>query len=363
MTNRATAEGTSRYRERFQATLAGGHFRRALDDGPGSGEPLWLSSIGLGTYLGHHDSATDESYCASAIRAAELGCNVFDTAANYRFQRSERSLGDAIAALARDELVVCTKGGYVPFDGEPPRSQQEMIDYLDRVFIRTGICQWSDFVRRSHCMTPRYLSHQLEQSLKNLRLETVDVYYIHNPESQLSDVPPEEFYRRLARAFELLETMASAGKLACYGTATWNGFRVESGNPEYLSLEGVSETARAVAGDANRFKAIQLPINLSMIEAATLKNQTVRGRPMTLLQAAEELGVTVFASASILQARLAAGKALEGVSSQLRTNAQRAIQFVRDIPGVTTALVGMARVEHVEENMEVARIDAAAAGG
>ena len=211
MSNGATALGTSRYRERFQATLAGGHFKPALGDS-GSG-PLWLSSIGLGTYLGHHDSATDESYRAAAIRAAEIGCNVFDTAANYRFQRSERSLGDAIAALTRDELVVCTKGGYVPFDDEPPRSQQEMIDYLDRVFIRTGICQWSDFVRRRHCMTPRYLRHQLEQSLRNLRLETIDVYYIHNPESQLSDVPPEEFYRRLAKAFELLESMASDGRI------------------------------------------------------------------------------------------------------------------------------------------------------
>jgi aryl-alcohol dehydrogenase-like predicted oxidoreductase len=361
MSNGATALGTSRYRERFQTTLAGGHFTPALGDS--SSGPLWLSSIGLGTYLGHHDGATDESYRAAAIRAAEIGCNVFDTAANYRFQRSERSLGDAIAALTRDELVVCTKGGYVPFDGEPPRSQQEMIDYLDRVFIRTGICQWSDFVRRSHCMTPRYLRHQLEQSLRNLRLETIDVYYIHNPESQLSDVPPEEFYRRLARAFELLESMASGGRIASYGTATWNGFRVENGNPEYLSLETVCETARAVAGETHCFKAIQLPINLSMIEAATLKNQTVKGRSMTLLQAAEELGVTVFASASILQARLAAGKASPDISSELRTNAQRAIQFVRNIPGVTTALVGMSQVEHVEENLEVAKIEAAAAGG
>jgi len=36
---------------------------------------------------------------------------------------------------------------------------------------------------------------------------------------------------------------------------------------------------------------------------------------------------------------------------------------VRNIPGVTTALVGMSRVEHVEENLEVAKIEAAAAGG
>ncbi len=355
MSNGATALGTSRYRERFQGTLASGHFRPARD--------LWLSSIGLGTYLGHHDGTTDASYRSAAMRAFELGCNVFDTAANYRFQRSERSLGDAISTMVRNELVICTKGGYVPFDGEPPHSQQEMIDYLDRVFIRSGICQWSDFVRRSHCMTPAYLRHQLEQSLENLRLETIDVYYIHNPETQLSDVPPEEFYRRLGKAFEFLESMVAAGKIACYGTATWNGFRVETANPEYLSLEAVCDTARGVAGDGHHFRALQLPVNLSMIEAATVRNQTLSGKARTVLQVAEELGVTVFASASLLQARLAAGKAREGSSTLLRTNAQRAIQFVREIPGVTTALVGMATVEHVEENMEVARMDAAAAGG
>src|SRR5215471_2731112 len=99
MTNGATLPGTARYRERFRGRLADSHCRPALD--------LWLSSIGLGTYLGHYDSTTDESYRSAAIRAVELGCNVFDTAANYRFQRSERSLGSAIAALARDELVIC----------------------------------------------------------------------------------------------------------------------------------------------------------------------------------------------------------------------------------------------------------------
>jgi aryl-alcohol dehydrogenase-like predicted oxidoreductase len=40
----------------------------------------------------------------------------------------------------------------------------------------------------------------------------------------------------------------------------------------------------------------------------------------------------------------------------LRTDAQRAIQFTRSIPGLTTALVGMSSVPHVEENLEVAKI-------
>jgi aryl-alcohol dehydrogenase-like predicted oxidoreductase len=61
----------------------------------------------------------------------------------------------------------------------------------------------------------------------------------------------------------------------------------------------------------------------------------------------------VFASASLLQGRLAEGQPPQIVRhlSGLDTDAQRAIQFVRSTPGVTAALVGMSRIEHVEENL------------
>ena len=105
----ATLEGTTRYRERFK-DAASNHFRRQRD--------LLLSSLGIGTYLGNADEATDARYTAAVTRAAQLGANVIDTAANYRFQRSERSIGAALESLigsegfAREELFICTKGGY-----------------------------------------------------------------------------------------------------------------------------------------------------------------------------------------------------------------------------------------------------------
>ena len=88
----ATLEGTTRYRERFKDLAAKNHFRLEQN--------LWLSSIGLGTYLGNPDEATDARYLDSVARAVELGVNVIDTAANYRFQRSERSIGKALRKLA-----------------------------------------------------------------------------------------------------------------------------------------------------------------------------------------------------------------------------------------------------------------------
>src|SRR5215475_10612092 len=295
---KATAEGTSNYKNRFTGAISEGHFR--LSQG------LWMSSIGLGSYLGATDEQTDGSYRSAVKRAVELGCNVFDTAANYRCQRSERNIGDALAGLvgaARDEIVVSTKGGYIPFDATPPRSRQEMIAYIEETFVKPGVCKWEDFVQSSHCMTPAYIAHQLDQSLRNLKLECIDIYYIHNPESQFAEVSRDEFYRRLRAAFEILESAVAEGKISIYGTATWNGYRAPSDSPEAMSLERVAETAREVAGDGHHFKVVQLPFNLAMAEAFTEVNQTLGGEKVTFLEAAARLGVTVMSSASILQAR------------------------------------------------------------
>ena len=319
----ATTEGTGRYRERFAGRVAGDHFRLR--------EGLYLSSIGIGTYLGNADEATDNRYRAAVIRAAQLGVNVIDSAANYRFQRSERSIGEALKVLsaehgfAREELVLCTKGGYIPFDGAPVRDLRQ---YLEETFVRPGIASLDEFVGGVHCMTPAYLQNQLDQSLRNLGVGCVDVYYIHNPESQLGHVSDAEFYHRLQRAFERLEQNRTDGKLQYYGVATWNGFRAAANSGEHHSLARMVELARETGGADHGFRFIQLPFNLAMPEASDVADE------------AASLGVTVIASASLLQGRVAA-----------QVGAREAIEFVRSTPGITTALVGMSRVEHVEENL------------
>ena len=342
LANHATPEGTARYRERFAARAAPNHFR--VRDG------LQLSSIGIGTYLGNPDAETDARYRDAVVRAVQLGVNVIDSAANYRFQRSERSIGDALKALttehgfARDELVICTKGGYLPFDDAPPRDVRA---YVEETFVKPGIASFDDIVGGSHCMTPAYLENQLNQSLKNLNVERVDVYYIHNPESQLQYVSENEFYHRLQLAFERLEQNRSNGKLSYYGVATWNGFRTPAQSREHHSLAKMVELTRRAGGDDHGFRFIQLPFNLAMPEAIAVAHD------------ASQLGVTVIASASILQARLARGlpEQIRTTLGPLRTDAQTALQFVRSAPGITTALVGMSRVEHVEENLELVAIE------
>src|SRR3989440_3873545 len=139
----ATTEGTARYRERFRSIAAEGHFRFEQN--------LWLSSIGVGTYLGDWDEATDRAYAEAIARAVESGVNVIDTAANYRFQRSERAIGDALRQLtsdgfAREELLICTKGGYLPFDSEPPAGQSGVRAYVEETFVQTGVASFEDIV-------------------------------------------------------------------------------------------------------------------------------------------------------------------------------------------------------------------------
>ena len=62
---------------------------------------------------------------------------------NYRGQRSERSVGAAIrraisaGAVSRDELVVCSKGGYIPLNAKPPASRDEYREYVRREFVET----------------------------------------------------------------------------------------------------------------------------------------------------------------------------------------------------------------------------------
>ena len=343
----ATAKGTAAYHARRAPAAAAGHFR--------SWAGIEISSVGIGTYLGAEDASTDQSYRDAVVRSLELGLNVVDSAVNYRHQRSERSIGAALRSLinagrlARDEVVLATKGGFIPFDGSVPADPTA---YRLDTYVRSGVLQARDVVGDCHCMTPRYLADQVERSRRNLGVETIDVYYVHNPEMQLSEVDRPTFRGRMRAAFAFLEGAVGEGKIRVYGTATWNGYRQPPSAPDFLSLPELARLAGEVAGDAHHFRVIQLPYNLAMTEAFTRANQVMGEETVSLLEAARRLGIYVMASASIYQGQLARnlppliGEFLPG----LETDAQRALQFVRSTPGVGTGLVGMKQAAHVEEN-------------
>ncbi|PYN88695.1 MAG: aldo/keto reductase [Candidatus Rokuibacteriota bacterium] len=350
LSGRATVEGTRRYAEKVAARVAASHFRELAGGGS-------ASTLGLGTYLGPEDGPTDVLYHDAIVRALELGVNVLDTAVNYRHQRSERAIRTALATaislgvITRDQVVVATKGGFIPFDGAVPRDPRA---YYAATYVETGIIKPGDVAKGAHCMTPRYLRDQIDRSRANLGLETLDVYLVHNPETQLGEVDRAELLVRMRAAFGALEEAVAAGSIARYGTATWTGYRVEPSDPGYLSLPELVAMAREVGGADHHFKVIQLPYNLGMTEAFTRATQSVKNRMVPALEAARELGVSVMASAALHQGQLVR---LPPVMAEyipgLTTDAQRAVQFVRSTPGVGTALVGMKTPAHVDENATV----------
>jgi aryl-alcohol dehydrogenase-like predicted oxidoreductase len=359
LAGRATAEGTARYRDRFPQLRDAGHFRRPKHV-PGAGE-LWWSSIGLGTYLGEPDDTADQAYTEAIATALRSGINVLDTAINYRHQRSERNIGAALKQLVnsgelnRDEVLVCTKAGYLSFDGSMPPDPR---GYFMREYLEPGILDPKQLAGGMHCVAPAYLENQIERSHRNLGLQTIDLFYVHNPESQLADVSSEVFHQRLKAAFAMLEGQVKAGKLCYYGVATWNGFRVDESSRDFVNLFEIAELARGAGGDNNHhFRFIQLPFNLAMPEAHGLLNQVLGKEKMSLLSATARLGIAVVGSATLYQARLTRGLPDSvGRILKMKTDAENAIQFSRSTPGLTTSLIGMGHREHVAANLKPALV-------
>ena len=309
----ATSVGTTRCTAHFPELRDQGFYRTVLD--------LELSTLGIGTYL---NASAD-----ALLAAAAGGINFFDTAINYRRQQSERDIGAALAHLQRDEIVVCTKAGFLTPDAVPATLAAE------------------DIAGGMHSMAPDFLEDQIERSRSNMGVDTIDVFYLHNPETQLGFLTRDRFDDRIRGAFALLEELVERGRIRWYGAATWEGFRKR----DALNLPRMAEIAAQEGGPDHHFRWIQLPFNIGMVEAYL-------DRPESVLESAARLGIAVAASATLMQTQV-----LENMPGSVRdllpgfaTNAQRAIQFTRSTPGVAVALVGMGTPSHVVENLGVARV-------
>eukprot|EP00798_Chlamydomonas_sp_ICE-L_P031592 gene31592-6786_t len=277
---------------------------------------LYISSLGIGTYLGPEDCKTDELVTTAVMYSVSHGWNVIDTASNYRKGRAEVCVGQALDTLlagnlqddflrevpikrkslpgpgseqgpdpapmrpdiTRDMLFISTKAGFV---------QPDMVKAL----IKEGKILPGDVAGGKHCIHPSCLEASLKQSLSRMHLEKVDLLYLHNTaEVQLQDLGKEHFLKRITAAFTYLER-----------------------DPGHLSLDEVVEIAKSVGGASHGFRFIQLPINVGMMEAfdnvhpnpinvgmmeAFEKSlaRPVTGSDMTVLDAAKNLNVGVFAS-------------------------------------------------------------------
>jgi len=152
---------------------------------------LRVSRIAFGAWeLGGDWGATDESAAIATIRhAADQGINFFDTAQGYGFSASERLIAKALAGRPRDQVVIATKGGLRPTPGGG--------------------------VERD--ASPDWMRRGVDESLKALGTDYIDLYQIHWPD------PKTPF----ADTAEALADIVAAGKIRHVGVSNFDAAQME----------------------------------------------------------------------------------------------------------------------------------------
>jgi len=143
------------------------------------GGPSWRDGEPVGW-----SGADDEQSLAGLRRAVELGVTHLDTADVYGDGHSERLIGRLLREIPRDQVVVASKVGW--FKGTAPAF-----------------------------MDPLHIRHQLEQTLANLGVDELDIYYLHH-----ADFGPDDRY--LEPAAELMRTVQREGKIRAIGQSAYS---------------------------------------------------------------------------------------------------------------------------------------------
>jgi len=360
----ASAEGTLRSAQ------------RAIDEGnPASAyralgrTGLVTSSLGFGGY--RIDDRTSE-HAAALEKALLAGINLIDTSTNYTDGASERCIGNVLARLRREELIVVSKVGYVQGQALAlARSREqdgaafpEMVKYMDGCW---------------HCIHPEFLADQLERSLGRLRVEKVDIYLLHNPEYFFTDATKrhrsgslealrEKFYDRIRHAFSYLEGEVRRGRIGFYGVSS-NTFVVPASNPEATSLESMWTIAGEVARE-HHFAVAQLPANL-FESGAMLTQNNVTGN-QTALEFAQEHDLSVLVNRPLnafYRERLVRLADTPNRSPDVHARidpflppsyraeslSRKALAVLTNTKGVTCILNGMRRQSYVDDSLGVLR--------
>ena len=178
-----------------------------------------VSVIGHGTWLMGNDffGDVDEAQAIKSIHASlDGGVNLIDTAAAYgEGGASEKIVGKAIAGR-RGKVVLATKTGVLRFYG--------------------------NYVK---CLDPNVMRIELEQSLKRLGTDYIDLYYIHWP----------EYNNSIEAALQTMADMKKEGKIRAIGVSNFSVEQIKLG----VDIAGIS--------------AVQPP--LSMLDRSSIENGTL----------------------------------------------------------------------------------------
>lgn len=279
---------------------------------------LSVSALGMG--CGRIGSDPRPGALRSSMDAISLalasGINLFDTADVYGRGLSERLIGRAIKHRS-DDIVIVTKCGMLKTPAALLRvATRGLSNATDPSGLRRLRSQFED--RRSY--EPGYVSSAASASLRRLGRDHIDLFLLHSP--------PVEVLER-GDVIAALETLKSSGKIRSWG----------------ISIRSVEDAS--VALKLSGISAIEIPLNICQTDAITgaLPEAKARGIGVIARQP--------FGSGSVHDAwrRLnASADHTQGLSEQQVFDA--CLQFVIRTAGVSTAIAGMTKPEHVAANVD-----------
>jgi aryl-alcohol dehydrogenase-like predicted oxidoreductase len=217
---------------------------------------LKVSSIGFG---GYRISAQIPAHREALKLALASGCNLIDTSTNYGDGQSEILIGEVLKDFKREDIVVVSKIGYVQGENLDLAQQRKERGLGFKDMVEFSADCW-------HCISPDFLRDQLGRSLSRLKLPSIDILLLHNPEYFLkSGGDHAEYYKRIKTAFQYLETEVAQGRIKHYGVSS-NTLPHDKEESDATSLEILLEIAVEIG--AKHFSVIQFPFNLYEPDAA-----------------------------------------------------------------------------------------------
>ena len=249
----------------------------------------------------------------------------------------------------------------MPEDAEKGRRAHSFVaDLVENQKMTMDDIVFDEKKRPVHCIHPEFINSQLELSLNNLNLETIDLMCLQNVyETQGALIVPEALQTRISKAFEFLEKARSDGKIRMYGLATWNSLRSDSSNlGVYCNLQDIVQLAEKIGGKDHGMRFIQVPINL-MSPEAFVENYQMLNTPSgtmtgTLTAITNSLEINLISTSPLFQGHIV-NVPLENNLFNVKNNASKHLQIIRSIPALSlkSTIVGMKQMHHVRENLEI----------
>ena len=162
-----------------------------------------FSKLGFGTaQFGNMGKKVAAEDCLDAVEAAwNGGLRFFDTAPHYGLGLSEERLGRALRVRPRKDYVISTKVGRLLSDNPTPQGSDR-----DNGFLVP------DKLTRVRDYTAEGVQRSLEESLSRLKLDAVDILWIHDPEE-----PTDRFDEAISGAVPMLNRLRDEGVISAWG--------------------------------------------------------------------------------------------------------------------------------------------------